>query len=134
MQDVFGNNGELTILFITDDTAPTILLDGVMNNQEISPGFNFSVNFIEPHLQGVVYHWDTNSDQVWVEPYATIAPSTTGTHTLSVTATDTAGNQRTEVFNFEIVGSTEPTGNFMIPVFATIISLMLVTVIKRKKK
>ncbi|MHA1199423.1 MAG: S8 family serine peptidase [Candidatus Heimdallarchaeaceae archaeon] len=134
VQDVYGNNGELSFLFIADNTAPIILLDGVLDYDELAPGQNFSVNFVEPHLQGVVYHWDTNSDQAWSEPYTTNAPSSLGTHTLSVTATDTAGNQANEVFTFEIVGSTEPTGNFMIPVLATMFSLMLVAEIKRKKK
>ncbi|MCK4896714.1 MAG: hypothetical protein KAS47_07890, partial [Candidatus Heimdallarchaeota archaeon] len=82
----------------------------------------------------VVYHWDTSSEQAWAEPYATTAPNSEGTHSLSVTATDIAGNQETTIFTFEILGTTEPTGNYMIPVFAAIISLMLVAVIQRKKK
>ncbi len=135
MQDTWGNNAQISYSFITDDTKPTILLDGVSNNDVITATQNISVNIVEAHLQGVVYHWDTSADQAWAEPYTTTAPKSIGTHTLSVTATDTAGNQENVVFTFEILeSSTDPTGNFIIPVFAAIISLMLVTVIKRKKK
>ncbi|MCK5305020.1 MAG: hypothetical protein KAJ72_07205, partial [Candidatus Heimdallarchaeota archaeon] len=134
MQDTFGNNAQISYTFITDDTKPTILLDGVSNNDEINAAQNISVNIVEAHLQGVVYHWDTSSDQAWVVPYTTTAPNSVGTHTLSVTATDVAGNQESVVFTFEILGSTDPTGNFMIPVSAVIISLFLVAVIQRKKK
>ncbi|MCG3225105.1 MAG: S8 family serine peptidase, partial [Candidatus Heimdallarchaeota archaeon] len=134
MQDTWGNNAEIFYAFVTDDTKPIILLDGVSNNDEITATQNISVNIVEAHLQGVVYHWDTSADQAWAEPYTTTAPKSLGIHTLSITATDVAGNQETTIFTFEIIGSTDPTGNFMIPVFAAIFSLLLVAVIQRKKK
>ncbi len=135
MQDTWGNNAEIFYAFVTDDTKPIILLDGVSNNDEITATQNISVNIVEAHLQGVVYHWDTSADQAWAEPYTTTAPKSLGIHTLSITATDVAGNQETTIFTFEVIGSTtDPTGNFMIPVFAAIFSLLLVAVIQRKKK
>jgi hypothetical protein len=131
MQDTWGNNAEIFYAFVTDDTKPIILLDGVSNNDEITATQNISVNIVEAHLQGVVYHWDTSTDQAWAEPYTTTAPKSLGIHTLSVHATDVAGNQETTIFTFEVIGSTtDPTGNFMIPVFAAIFSNLLQIVLR----
>ncbi|MCK4896984.1 MAG: hypothetical protein KAS47_09250, partial [Candidatus Heimdallarchaeota archaeon] len=101
MQDTYGNNTQISYTFITDDTKPIILLDGVSNNDEITANQNISIHIVEAHLLGVVYHWDTSSEQAWAEPYATTAPNSEGTHSLSVTATDIAGNQETTIFTFE---------------------------------
>ncbi|MHA1591117.1 MAG: S8 family serine peptidase, partial [Candidatus Heimdallarchaeaceae archaeon] len=135
MQDTFGGNAQISYTFITDDTPPSIELAPPFPGSVINPGQNFSF-FISDSilLDKAWYNWDSDSEEEFVSPYNVyVTVEEVGNHTLYVRAVDKAGNQANESYVFNIQYATSAVSIF-IPIITILTSLLVVTVLQRKRK
>ncbi|MCF2137529.1 MAG: Ig-like domain-containing protein [Candidatus Thorarchaeota archaeon] len=105
--DEVGNSQIEQFVFVTDDTAPAIDLVHLQNGTVHQSGISVEVSVTEANAHTVEFRWDGATWQVWSTPYATILPSTDGSHTLDIRATDEAGNTATRTYVF-YVDDTDP--------------------------
>ncbi|MHA1781228.1 MAG: Ig-like domain-containing protein [Candidatus Thorarchaeota archaeon] len=90
--DEAGHTSTATIMYVTDDTQPVVVLNGPANNTRHHSGTLVDVSVSDLHLSTVYYHWDSAAWSVWSSPYDTSMPAGDGDHSLYVNATDEAGN------------------------------------------
>jgi hypothetical protein len=91
--DEAGNTSSKSVSFTIDKTAPSITIttpaDGLVTNQGVSLSYSVSDNVSSP-------------DKITVSPAAETVYSTEGTQTITVIATDEAGNTASKSISFTI--------------------------------
>ena len=104
----YGDQDDL--VFNVDGQAPSITLESPSDGSVFQSGeiIDFSFSDPENHFNSASYTLDGGTTQSLTAPYEIDTSSwSEGTHTLDVTASDSAGNQRTQSFQFT-VDDTEP--------------------------
>ncbi|WP_249410396.1 Ig-like domain-containing protein, partial [Acinetobacter baumannii] len=95
-----------------DITAPVVALDDVLTNDS-TPALTGTVNdptaTVVVNVDGVDYPAVNNGDGTWTLADNTLPVLADGPHTVSVTATDVAGNVSTPVTGTVTVDATAPT-------------------------
>jgi hypothetical protein len=97
--DTSNNWASSVYYFITDATAPTILLTSPEDGSASPSGTAVNVTVTDLHLESVLYNWDGSTNETWSEPYETTVASGEGPHSLNVYANDSAGNWGKAVFS-----------------------------------
>ena len=131
--DYFGNTAQANLRFITDDTTPVIQLVGLANNSVVTAGQIIQLNVIETHLDTVHYSWDGDMFNLIESPFNITVPTSTGAHHVGVKARDEAGNEILVRFDFEIERAAR-TGDPILPVALTLLSLIGLAIIGRKRR
>nr|WP_324199236.1 Ig-like domain-containing protein [Acinetobacter pittii] len=115
--DVLGNPGTGDVLdgtdgFIVDLVAPVVTFPDVSTN-DTTPALTGTIDdplaTIVVTVDGVDYPATNNGDGTWTLADNTLPALTDGPHTVSVTATDVAGNVSTPVTGTVTVDATAPT-------------------------
>ncbi len=117
--DAAGHLTVRTFVFVTDDTAPTIVLEQPSNETVHRSGVTVDVSVVEVNMQSVQFRWDASGWSSWSEPFITMLPTGDGTHTLEVTATDEAGNTASAKYVF-YVDDTAPSIALVSPANSTV--------------
>ncbi|MFX1534705.1 MAG: SBBP repeat-containing protein, partial [Promethearchaeota archaeon] len=130
----------VTFVFITDDTAPLITLDGPANNSVNSPNTLVNLTITDSGGIGqVLYNWDDSTNKTLEPPYRVGLPpvlpgSTQMTYVfvLRVYAQDAAGNWAAQTYAFTVHASIITT---FFPVEVVLLALgALIVVLWRKRK
>lgn len=96
--DTSGNWASKLYYFITDATAPEIILEAPLN-MSINPSSTLvNVTVTDLHLDTVLYSWDRSINYTLPDPYDTTLLTPDGQHQLNLYANDSAGNWGREVF------------------------------------
>jgi hypothetical protein len=91
--DSAGRVTQVTYVFTTDDSAPTIGLLELQNNTAIQPGATVALNVTDPHLDTVLYRWGfMSNNETYTPPSEPWAPSGEVEYVLHVYANDTLGH------------------------------------------
>ncbi|MGY5877077.1 MAG: hypothetical protein RTU30_15100, partial [Candidatus Thorarchaeota archaeon] len=106
--DEAGNWNYTQFTFICDDTVPDISLVGILNGSILKGGSLIDLEINDTYFEIAMYHWDLYDDEEVPYVFETSLPSGDGPHNLYVNATDIAGNQRINHFQF-IADDTAPT-------------------------
>ncbi|WP_171257491.1 Ig-like domain-containing protein, partial [Acinetobacter seifertii] len=110
--DPAGNVGTDTAVLTIDTTAPLITLNDVLTN-DTTPALTGTIDdsaaTVVVTVDGVNYNATNNGNGTWTLADNTLPALTDGTHTVSVTATDVAGNISTPATGTLTVDSTAPT-------------------------
>ncbi len=105
VSDRVGFESSAVYSFVTDDTAPVIDLVTPTNHTSACSGTLVDVDITEPHIGSVTYTWGDSSPQAWSAPYHTVIPHENGWVTLTVNATDQAGNNAVATYVFKASAS-----------------------------
>ncbi|WP_336164830.1 Ig-like domain-containing protein, partial [Acinetobacter sp. 85] len=97
--DAAGNVGSDTGVVTVDTTAPVVSLDDVVTN-DTTPALTGAINdptaTVVVKVDGTDYPAVNNGDGTWTLADNTLPALTDGPHTITVTATDPAGNIATD--------------------------------------
>ena len=98
--DQAGNIKLAQCIYETDDTPPSVILNGPANGTTHHSGTIIDLSVSDPNLSSVLYHWDSNAWTTFPAPYDTSLPTGDGQHYLYVNATDSVGNWQYERYIF----------------------------------
>lgn len=101
MSDDAGNWKSTHFLFITDDTAPEIILISPENGSSVEPNSVINITISES-ISHFTYHWDSDSNQTVIIGTQITFPTSTGRHLLYIYAVDSAGNEAKAIFEFVV--------------------------------
>jgi ABC-type lipoprotein release transport system permease subunit len=110
-QDIAGNWLMKYYEFITDDTAPTVILVSPINGTTQQAGTIVDLTVIDGDGD-LHYNWNGNSYSSVVETANLTLPSVNGLQNLSVYVQDITGNWNLINYQFTIVGGNEPVSGF----------------------
>ncbi|MFX0137176.1 MAG: SBBP repeat-containing protein [Candidatus Hodarchaeota archaeon] len=101
VSDEAGNWNSTHYVFITDDTAPEIILISPENGSTVDPNSVINITISESISQ-FMYHWDSDSNQTVTIGTQITVPTSSGRHLLYIYAVDSAGNEAKAVFEFVV--------------------------------
>ncbi len=135
--DYFGNTAEANLRCITDDTKPVIQLVGLSNNSIVTAGQIIQISITEPHLSSNEYSWDGGAYQDMFSmagsPYNVTVPDEEGAHYIIIKSRDKAHNEQIVRYSFEIEKA-KFTGDPVLPVVITLLSLIGLSILGRRKR
>jgi hypothetical protein len=99
-QDEAGNLRHVRVYITSDNILPEIALLNPLNNSVLFGNSLINLSVDDIHLSSVFYWWDSEGQQIMTFPYDTIVTFEDGLHTLTVNASDTAGNWLTKLYSF----------------------------------
>jgi hypothetical protein len=115
--DSVGNMKFLLFIFITDKSAPSIILNLILNNsfQKSGKVIDFSINDSISGIDTVWYQWDNNENKIFLlTPFDIVLLGENGTHHLLIFANDTIGNSISLIYIF-ITDDNPPEINLLYP-------------------
>ncbi|MFX1272896.1 MAG: hypothetical protein ACFFAX_14505, partial [Promethearchaeota archaeon] len=98
--DLAGNMNSTEFTFTCDDVFPDIALVDMVNGSVLSSNAPISFEINDTHFDKAEYHWDLDDSTEFVFPFEVSMPTGDGIHDLYVSATDVAGNQRVNHYQF----------------------------------
>jgi len=117
----YNNTENLSFQFITDNTAPIIMLLSPQNNTNHLPGAGINLSITDSNPIGFVqYSWNHGSNQSLNSPFNLTLPATDGIYTLQIHARDEAGNLASIQYRF-IVDGTAPVITLNSPANASVV-------------
>src|SRR5678815_2428840 len=114
LKDEAGNSGAVTDTTVLDQTPPVVNLDDVLTNDatpELSGTIDDKDATITVTVDGVDYPATNNGDGTWTLADDTLPTLADGAHSITVTATDPAGNTGTDSATVTIDTTAPSTGD-----------------------
>jgi hypothetical protein len=106
--DIAGNQRLTNYQFFADNTAPTILLLNISNHAVLQTGTQLSFQVVDLYIASVGWRWDSADTFYYDVPaFVLYAPAVEGMHLLFINATDEAGNNHLEIYEF-VIDNTAP--------------------------
>ncbi len=122
LNDSAGNEIYVSYYFITDDTAPEIILNNPEHNAKLRSGTSINLTVVDDNeITRVFFNWDNGENSTLESPYDLLLVTGDEEHLLTVYAQDEAGNWAKSTFKF----TTSDNPSDIIPILSVLILIAL---------